>query len=771
MIRPVKFGLGFLGLAAVLGLAVPQINADGYRDSMQSAVQHALRRKVEFSSVRFRLFPRPGFTLSNVIVGEDPALGSEAVAYVTTMRAVPRILALLSGRLEIASVDLEEASLNLTRVESAAGGVRWNLAGLAKPESLSVFPAIHVHGGRVNFKQGSLKSLFYLIDTDVDLWPPDAAKDPWTLKVRANPARTDRTAKGFGSFLIGGEWNPGSGAATLDVRLEKSEVGDLIALINGNDTGIEGSVTGNIHMAGPLRRMGMSGKVTVANLHGWAQAPPGGNKWPLAVGGVLDVSDQTVDLTASLAVKESPLGFRFRVSDFTGRPRWGVNVNVLRLPLEALPGLARNLGVPIPDGWKMDGQADGAVSYAAGGRMEGGLNISRTMVAEAGAAPLKIPFAALRFSGTTARLEPTPIMNEAGDSAVLQGVWDVGTGRVDAAVESAGMPIQSFGPQVSMAGIPLFSVATAGSWNGRLRYSNAGSGWAGEVHLKDAVVPFEAFSEALTIHSGDAVFQGSRLSVRRLDVASGGIAAQGEYQYEPASAHPHHFRFNLAKTDGAALEKLMAPALRRGNLFSYAFNFGRAPQPDWLRDLKAEGTIQAASLDIAGTTLTRLRMRVLWDGMEVRFVNMETGLGPAAFSGSGAAHLDRRQPAYDLKGHLSGWLWKSGRLDGDVTLSTAGTGAELLQGLKAGGAFTGSGIDLGPVGQFDSVAGEFEGSFNGADPQISLSQLVMKDNGTTWLGSAESGSNGQVQLKLNDGTRRLQAAGAIFRGEPFRTLP
>lgn len=766
-----RVAAGALLLAGIVVLAVPQINADSYRGAMQSALQQALGRKVQLSSVRFRLLPRPGFTVSNVIVGEDPAVGPEPVAYVTTLRASPRIMALLAGRLEIAAVDLEEASLNITRVDSPAGGVRWNLAALTKPDFLTAFPTIHLHGGRINFKQGPAKSLFYLLDTDVDLWPPGSAADPWTLKVRANPARTDRTARGFGSFLIRGEWYAKSGAATLDVRLERSELGDLITLLNGNDTGIEGAVTGSVHIAGPLRRMGMSGRMTLANLHGWAQAPPGGNEWPLILGGVLDAGTQTVDVTAGGAVRESPLGFRLRVADITGRPRWGVNINVSRFPLAAIPGVARNLGAPIPDNWNMDGLADGVVGYSAGGSIEGGLNLSRTTLTEAGGAPLKIPFAALRFRGSNARLEATPIMNDAGETAVLQGVWDIRSGRVDAALASDGMAIQSLGRQVSVAGIPLFSLATAGTWSGRLRYSNVGPGWAGEVRLKDAVVPFEAFSQPLGIASADAVIQGSKLTVKRLSVTSAGITAQGEYQYEPTASSPHRFRLSLAKIDAAALEGLLTPALQRGNLFSYAVNFGRPPQPDWLRDLRADGSLQVASFEIAGNELTRFRTRVLWNGMAVRFVTVDAALGTAVISGTGTVNLDRRQPAYAFQGHLGSWAWKTGRVDADFAVTTYGTGAGLLARLKATGSFSGSGIDLAPVGRFDSVAGEFDGSFDGTDPTVSLSQLVLKNDGETWQGSAETSGNGQVLLKLSDGTRRIQAAGAIFRGDPFKILP
>ena len=47
-------------------------------------------------------------------------------------------------------------------------------------------------------------------------------------------------------------------------------------------------------------------------------------------------------------------------------------------------------------------------------------------------------------------------------------------------------------------------------------------------------------------------------------------------------------------------------------------------------------------------------------------------------------------------------------------------------------------------------------------------QLVMKSGADTYLGSAEMEDNGQLVIKVSDGTRRIQAAGAILRGDALR---
>jgi uncharacterized protein involved in outer membrane biogenesis len=131
-----------VAVAALLGAAwyVPRISADRYRDRVHAGLEKALGRQVEIGEVRFRLLPTPALTIANVTIGEDPKIGAEPIAYVTTLLAVPRITSLFRGPLEFASVDLQDASLNLTRVDRAERDVAWNF--VTKDHS-AVIEAMH----------------------------------------------------------------------------------------------------------------------------------------------------------------------------------------------------------------------------------------------------------------------------------------------------------------------------------------------------------------------------------------------------------------------------------------------------------------------------------------------------------------------------------------------------------------------------------------------------------------------------------------------------
>ena len=754
----------FAILALLAGaLYLPRISAGRYRESVRAALETDLGRSVDLSDVRFRLLPTPGITVTNVVIGEDPSIGAEPFAYVNELIAVPRITSLFGGPLAFASIDLGDASVNLTRVDKPDTGVSWNFASLLRPATLETsfpdraqrtlravrLPSVHLSGGRVNFKFGDTKSLVYLWHTDVDLWPPDSAEGPWTLRVHADPARTDRPAgNGFGSFVARGQWLPKNNTTTLDVKLEKSELGDILTLVNGTESGIHGDISGDAHLAGPMNRIGIAGRMTVSDVHGWNQTPPGGNAWRFAIGGAVDLPGQTIDLDARANGAPSPLAVRYRVADYLGRPRWGVTLNVNHFPLAPVPEIGRNLGFPVPADFKVDGTVDGAVGFsvsAGSPRMDGELNLSNATLMMAGTPPLRMAGAELHFAGSAIALQAAAIANEAKETAAISGSWDADSQNLEMQISSDGMSIASLKRQISVAGIPLLGSATSGTWKGALRYDGD---WSGGINLQDADIPFEAFAEPLHIVSADATIDGAALSLKRVSLSIGGMEAQGEYRYDADAERPHKFRITVPETSGPELEKLLMPTLRRGNFLTYAFNFGRAPEPDWLRNMKADGTIQAGAIDITGGRFTKLRARVLWDGTDVQLAALETELDDAVFTGSARIHLAGRQPRYELTGKLAGFAWHGGSIGADGMLTTSGTGTALLANMRAKGSFEGSQID-----DYDSVSGTFEWAWDARSPKLKLPTLVMKSATDNYLGSGEMADNGQL--------RRVQTAGAL----------
>jgi hypothetical protein len=796
-------------LFATAAWAVPKYTEGVYRDQILKALETGLGRKVEIGQVHFRLVPTPGFAISDVRIGEDPAVGTEPAAYVDTLVARPSLLALLRGRFAVGSVDLEDdrgsgISLNLTRVDNGPGGVRWNFtllaaqaagvapsaAGAPAAASGTAFPAIHMGGGRINFKFGDTKSIFYLLNTDVDLSPSATPGGPLKIRVGGQPARTDRPSRGhgFGNFVAKGQWNYADHSLELDVSLEKSELSDVLSLFEGGQSTLLGSIWGDAHLAGPMSKIGITGRLNVSDLHGWNQLPPGGYEWPFNIGGTINAPGQVIDLEASAASKPSPIGAHFHVSDYLGRPRWAASVSLDGVPVAPLTGIARNLGIALPADLTLEGVAQGTIGYSKTSAspsdppaMDGAVRVSSATLVEQGAPPLKIAQADVLFAGSSIALSPTTITNDAGETAAIDGHYDTASGDLQVSLTSTGMSIASLRRQVSVAGAPLLGLATAGVWSGSLRYANATrdtsasasamGGWTGDIHLSDTDIPFEAFAQPIHLLEADASIDDAGAVLKRVRLTVGGLTATGEYRYETGAAHPHRFRISLPSTSAEDLEAALTPALRRGSILTYAFNFGRVPEPGWLHDMHAEGTIQAASLVLAGTPIANLRTTVIWDGTDVSLTGLTGRVADAGFAGNAQIHLAGRQPRYEVNGTLSGFAWQGGTLTATGALKTSGMGLDLLSNLRVEGTFTGRKLEIATLNPWDSAEGKFDFALVNAVPRLRLSALTIQSAGTKWTGTAETQDSGQMVVKVADGSRHMEASGALWKGEALKPVP
>ena len=133
-----------LALSALLGILIgvivpPLVSMARYKNSITQLMSESLGRPVRLASVEFRLVPRPGFVLTDLTVAEDPAYGAEPVLHANTVTAYIRLLSLWRGRLEIGTISVDEASLNVVR--TAEG--RWNLDSLFRTAAAKAQPAVN----------------------------------------------------------------------------------------------------------------------------------------------------------------------------------------------------------------------------------------------------------------------------------------------------------------------------------------------------------------------------------------------------------------------------------------------------------------------------------------------------------------------------------------------------------------------------------------------------------------------------------------------------
>ena len=391
---------------------------------------------------------------------------------------------------------------------------------------------------------------------------------------------------------------------------------------------------------------------------------------------------------------------------------------------------------------------------------------------------VKIANAEVAFEGSQIKLSPFSIVNDANESALFNAGYDIVSGEMHASLSSEGMAIASLRRQIAAVGAPVIGMATAGSWSGGLQYSRPGrgddtgvvAGWTGEVHLKDMDIPFEAFAQPIHVLEADASLDATGAAMKKVRLTVAGIAAQGDYRYEIGATRPHLFHMVLPTASADELEAALTPTLHRADLLTYAFNFGRVPQPDWLRDMHADGSIQMTTLTLGGTQLANLKANLLWDGPEVELTGLSAKLGAAALTGDAAIHLAGRQPAYEVTGAIAGFAWQGGTVAAKGVMSASGMGGDLLSNLKAQGTLTGKRLEVAPLSPWETVEGTFDFSVTKATPRLKLTDLTIQSGGTKWTGGAETQDNGQVVFKFANGARNMEASGAVLRGEALKAV-
>ena len=762
--RALRILLWLMVALLVVGIAAPFFTVDQYVRRLQASLQRSLGRRVELQDVHFSLFKGPGFSIGRVVVHEDPAIGIEPVAYIESpgsMVVVPSVWSLLGGRFVIASISLDEASINLAKSGPASEWGRWNFSSVINRSVIRNVPAIHVRNGRIHFRFGDTKSVFYLTETDLDLSP--ASGGDWKISLEARPARTDRPAQGLGSFKLKGRWYANPGRVDMDLAIDRTGLGEVTALFGGQDAGVHGTLTSRIHFAGPLHNMGMSGRLEIGDVHRWDLMPGNGQGWPLDLSGRLDLISQQMELHSATPRNATlPLSVHFRATDYLSQPHWAIALNWNRFPVAPILELARHMGIQLPPKLQMSGSMDGALGYQGQGSLQGGLAFHDAVLSVPDSPPVRFEQAHIIFAGGHARLSPALVRGGDNDEARLEADWAMDDATLDLQISTDGMKVQSLRAQVALANVPGLEHVTAGAWSGGIRFhrDSEGSAWTGRIALADAQMPVQGFADPLVLNSAQVHIDGRRLLVDRIDARLGKLEFFGDYRYEPGAVHPHRVHLRGTSWDAVDLEAQLMPTLRRNtNLIARAL--GRPMVTGWLRDRVVDGTVQVADLLLGGEHLENVRCRLLWDGGRVQLENLQALIEGSPVNGDIDVNLRGSRPTYKVTAKLKGLPWQSGKLDAGGTLETFGTGLQLLTNLTAEGAFTGSALDLGTYGTARNVSGAYSLSWSQSGPRLRFSNLSVRTEEETFTGRGAIQDDGKLSVSLSNGAREMRMTGTL----------
>ncbi len=769
--RAIWRGLALLVLGILAaGLLAPYLSANRFARRIRESLETALGRQVELGEVHLNLFTGPGFSVSRVVIHEDPRIGLEPLAYIGSLEARLGFRSLLAGRLEFSNLRLSEPSINLAK---AASG-EWNFetllsrtVGAAAQAGLS-FPSLQVRGGRINFRFSDVKSVYYLTDPELDIWPPAQPQGEWRIRFSGEPARTDRRALGFGRFQGRGRWRPDprtGGQVELALELENSPIAELVALLQGRDLGVHGRVSSSATLSGPASALKIAGRLQVRDLYRWDQLPPRGEGWRLDYGGQLDLVAQRLELeTFAPGGEAPPLAFRARVGDYLSQPRWGALASIHRQPLGPLVEVARHLGVALPTSLAAEGEITGVVGYSPEAGLQGMVVCQEAVIKTVEARELRLRRAEVIFEGERARLLPTVVATAGDLPPTLQGEYSFSTQELEGSVQGGPARIADLRALVSavLGPVPLLDQAKEGSWRGRLNYrGQAGqpADWSGTFELTDTRVEPPGLGAPLRVHKARATLREGGAALDQIDARLGAIGFQGQYRYTPKAARPHQFVLSVPKLDVTELERVLLPALQRPDgLLARTLRLGRTRDlPPWLAHGQAEGVIEVGALNLGELPAQKLRARLRWDAAQTEIHDLEVHVGQGLLRGKLAVDLSRAAPSYRSTFQLRAISFSGGRWDGDGSLETAGTGAELWRNLRAQASFTGRSPYLGPEAEVKTVSGKLEMTVARGVPRIRLTGLEVEMGGEILRGQGATGDDGRLHLELSGDRRTLRA--------------
>jgi AsmA protein len=763
-------------IVVLFGLAAPKVSADRFRPRIEAALEAALNRPVHLGAVHLNLFTGPGFTVDDVRIDDDPAAGIEPFAHVESMQARIRWTSLFAGHLAFSSLRLDTPSVNVVRTSSGP----WNIQPLLdhRPQSGAphrrAIPDIQIRGGRIDFKFGDTKSVFYINGADVDVYANE--NGDVVIRFSGAPARTDQASPSFGELTARGLLQSGPNGEdqlSMGVHLDRTAISEITRLFHGNDIGVHGFVLANAKLAGPLSNIGITGDLNISDVHRWDLMPSPGEGWTLNYRGSLNLNGHHLELATMdsppAAALPDPVSAEFRLDDYLSAPKWSGNLQFRDLPAASLVETARHLGAPFPPGVQVDGKVEGAIGYSSQSGVGGQLTLAGAAVKFPQGGSAQFDSAQVQIAGGKAVLAPADVEMEDGQSAQVEGEYAFDNSHAALHISTRQLTIGQVhlfdgGP------IPLLERLKQGAWKGWISYEKTAENspaWSGQYELQNTVVEIPGLASPVRIASASVEMNGDEIQITRMHGRAGTVKFDGEYRYQATAVHPHRLRVTIPELEIAEAERLMLPALRRTEGFlARTFRLRDQPLPKWLAERDADITVQVPGLMSGESPLGELRAHAVWRGASINVSNLEWRLDDTRASGKMAVNLAKAEPAYQLNGTLENFDYRNGQLDVDGEFTTSGTGADLLLNLRSRGTFEGRGIVLAPDAEMRAVSGSYRVALANGLPRLLLSNVQVSQGADTLTGQGSSQPDGHLVLELMSGRRQVRLTGMLLPVHP-----
>lgn len=411
------------------------LNAGRYRPLLKAGLERSLGRKVALGHIALHFFPRPGFTVDNVVIDEDPSFGLEPFVRVGRLDCDLGWRSLWSSHLYLGTLKLSNPSINLVRNSSG----RWNIEDLLlrsriKPQSrdhatrgpMPSNLSVEIEGARLNFKIGENKKPFTVVNAGAHL-DFDYDSDRLDFRMAGEPVRTDLEFPTPGLVELDGNWSPARAAgdslqATL--RMQGALLYDWIPILTGKNPELYGVLNSTIHLGGSLRQIEYTGEAHLSQLHRWEQLPSASDlPCDLRFRGQFDRDKENLVIQSmDLAFVNSQVHLEGSIATVASRPDFDLVVAFERSQMEDLLRLgARVLAKRVA--WDVKGRVNGMISVQGpwNGQRYGGFLNAHQVRLDTSSGTFPVSDVALRITGSGARLSPARVLLAPGVDVVVEG--------------------------------------------------------------------------------------------------------------------------------------------------------------------------------------------------------------------------------------------------------------------------------------------------------------------------------------------------------------
>lgn len=693
----------FVTVVLLLALFVFRPGANGLRKRIVNSVGLALGRRVEVQWVKLRILPQPGFDLENFIVYDDPSFSAEPMLRAQAVTATLRLRSLMRGRLVIGRLSLKEPSFNLTRSE----GGHWNLESLLeraahtptaptanlKPEARPVFPYIEADNGRINFKIGQEKKAYALTDADFALWLDSENK--WSMRLRAQPVRTDFNLSDTGMLRVSGSWqrsdNLRSTPVNFAIRWDDAQLGEFTKLIYGNDRGWRGSLGIAASLVGTPDNLSVKLDSSVQDFRRYDIVPTDSMRLATSCTAHYSSVDHLLsELVCRSPVSRGRLELTGSITAPTGPRSYNLQLMVNELPVRGIASLARRAKKDLPGDLSAAGTVNGEFALRSSGPASSSWQWSgkgeiadlrlRSETVSTELTLDRIPFALISPSLAGSPRAPGKIPGRHPLAVPEINYVDVGTFALPLGKSSEatihgwlggsgyGFSVQGDGSvqrlllAARVLGLRSSEPAADGQARFDLQLAGAWSGFAaplvkGTAQLHDVRAEWRSLDGPIEIASATLFLSDNGVQVQKLVAKAAGAAWQGSLSFprqcSALAACPLRFDLQADRIDYDRLRDWLNPRARKRPWYRFLSTSGQ-PGPMLLTTFHASGSFRADKLDIRDFTANHLAAQVqIKDGI-VELADMSAEVLGGKHRGQLKMNLAAELPELSGSGSLQG---------------------------------------------------------------------------------------------------------------------